>query len=678
MSIHRCGASAPLLLGVMMAGTDALAQPAAPPADSPQPTPAATAEIAGAMALGKRVSATLAAARVIPTVVIATDVWSYVDAISRWTPTLRYPVLLDDGTPAAAENIGRFVRAFGPNAVVMYKIETPAGEPRNGLIASVRIDSAAGRAWGMTKDVTRTDDLVRHWDEIGHVPPGVIVADPKDDAWPAALALSAARGEPILWESLPGNLNGMMQLEDARKLTTMIEIFCASTLHTWDRIGDQLDAVTICANSPVKVHVAETPGEGQRGLTRETVALTDHIGRHHTGPGALRQGRWAWAGQIPGDGPSAAYRAMCAIFLRPSSAWVFDSYTEPGAWQVHDGGATKAALEGAGWTVRLDDAPNATPADWRIAAAKPLDASLIMVTTMGNAGFFELGHGDRCYPGDLPLLERPAMLHFVHSWSLLAPGKADTIGARWLDRGVYAYAGSVQEPMLSAFVPTPLVADRVIAGMPWGAAARVEGGMEWRIAILGDPLITAGQGTGITREDGPLPMDATIDVDSELRSAIRAKEYARSLRLMALLGRDEDAVRLAGAVLREDEQGMTPEAAAYVVGPAFRAADLSLLARAQQRMAGADAKQPRVLDRLWNLARQQINTVDKEQRDRVLDILRSAVREEQSAADGIELTRWIRRYRTRAEAEAFAQTVRPMLKLPREQKELDGALNGRE
>lgn len=620
--------------------------------------------------LGERATATLRAASVIPVVVVADSPWSYLDAISHWTRERRFPVLIDDGSTRAADDIGRFVRAFGPKAVVSYA--SGAAKPATRALTAVRIDTAVGRAWGMEKDVSRTAELVAHWGSVGHVPPGVVVADASQEAWTAAAALSAARGQPIFWTTLDRSVNANMSLERANDVCMRIETFCDEIGLPWAKLGDAIDAVTLCADVPVRFLFAEAPGED--GTVKHMVALTDYVGRHRAG--RAQEGRWGWAGMIHGNAAEASYRAMSAIFLTPRSAWVFDSYTEPGVWQKHDGGEAKKALERAGWSVRLDDAPNATTVQWRGAAARPVDAGLILVTTMGNSTFFDLGRGDRATPGDLPVLDRPAMLHFVHSWSLQTPGREATVGGRWLERGVYAYAGSVQEPFLSAFVPTPLVAERVAGGIPWGAAVRVETMPSWRVAVLGDPLITAGPGSEARIVDEPLPLEGTVDLDSELRSAVRGREFARAMRLMTLLARDTEAARLAAAILRDDEAAMTPDAAAYAVGPAFRAEDLDLLARVQQRMAAEEAKRSRAMDPLWNLARARVASLDSEARGRALDVLRASVRESQLAADGIELTRWLARYKGRPEAEAFAQSIRPKVTQKNDQRALDKAVGG--
>lgn len=656
--------------------------PAAPPVAPPVTPNPTTASEAGSpsstLTLGQRAEATLNAATVLPTVVVVPDVWSYIEAVAHWTPKLRYPVLIDDGSPRSAENIGRFVRAYAPTTVMRWKFE--AAEPlRGGSRDQARVNSAVARAWGVEgteeREVIEIGPVLSRWQDIGHEPTGVILANPLDQAWTAALALSAARGQPIMWMELDRNVNAVLTLDEAKALSSRIEAFCTANALRWAKLGDTIDAVTICANAPSRMLFAISPGEGGKEGERIHFALTDYIGRHL--PARGMEGRWGWAGQIHGDGAEAAYRAMCGLFVRPRSAWVFDSYTEPGVWQAHDGAAAKQALERAGWSVRLDDAPDATDVQWRGGASRPIDPGLILVTTMGNADFFDLGQNNRCYPGDLPMLDRPAMLHFVHSWSLSSPGTARTIGARWFERGVYAYAGSVQEPFLAAFVPTPDVAARVSSGVPWGQAVRVEGGTVWRIAVFGDPLITAGPTSALKRGDGALPLKGARDLDAELKSAVREKDFASALRLMAMLARDEDATRLVGALVGSPDTTLSPEAAAFAIGPAFRTGELGLVISVQQRMAGAEAKEPRATDLVWNMSRAKLNGLEKDARDRTLDALRVSVRAEQIGPDGAELARWLRVYRGRADAAAFAATIEPQLKAARDKRDLSRAVEGR-
>jgi hypothetical protein len=626
-----------------------------------------------ALKLTARTSQTLARARVVPTLVIVEDTASYVDAISKWTRELRYPVLLDDGSPQAADNIGRFVRAFEPTAVVRHKADTPA--LRDPQLIAARVDSAIGRAWGMARPVNVGTDLTDHFRTIGHEPPGIIIANPSDSGWTGALALGAARGQPILWHNtLDRNINATMSLEDARSLQSLTESFCTTNALAWPRLGDTIDAITICANAPIKLHFADPP-PGREIEQPTRFALTDLLGRHMSA--RATEGRWAWAGQVPGDAPAAAYRAMCSLFLSPSRAWVFDSYNEPGIWQTHDGTQARNALTKAGWSVRLDDAPDAGTLQWKGVASRPLDAELIFVTTMGNAGFFDLGRNDRAFPGELPILDRPTILHFVHSWSLSAPAAPNTVGARWLERGVYAYAGSVQEPFLSAFVPTPMVAQRLMAGMPWGAAVRLDEGAVWRIAVLGDPLLTIGGVPRPARAAGDIPLDGSATLDAELREAVQKREFERALRLMTLLARDQDAARLAAAILRDESATLSPEAALYSVLPAFRAQDLDLALSVHQRLSAKEAATTRVGDPLWNLARFEVDRAPPELRERALDVLAVSIRPLQKAQDGVEVTRWLSRHRGRAAAQAMANTLRPDFKAQADLRALDAAIEGR-
>jgi hypothetical protein len=97
----------------------------------------------------------------------------------------------------------------------------------------------------------------------------------------------------------------------------------------------------------------------------------------------------------------------------------------------------------------------------------------------------------------------------------------------------------------------------------------------------------------------------------------------------------------------------------------------------QQRMAGSEAKQPRAADLVWNMSRARMNGLENDARDRVLDALRVAVRPEQVGPDGVELTRWLRQYRGRADAAAFAATIEPQLKAARDKRDLGRAVEGR-
>src|SRR5204862_39496 len=102
---------------------------------------------------------------VIPVVAIVPDAASYVQAISTWSVSGpftaagtgsvgkgRFPVLIDDGSWRAREDIARFVRAFSPAKVVRWAAPAGGGEqagtwsPDPEKRKSI-IESAAASAW---------------------------------------------------------------------------------------------------------------------------------------------------------------------------------------------------------------------------------------------------------------------------------------------------------------------------------------------------------------------------------------------------------------------------------------------------------------------------------------------------------------------------------------------------
>jgi hypothetical protein len=183
--------------------------------------------------------------------------------------------------------------------------------------------------------------------------------------------------------------------------------------------------------------------------------------------------------------------------------------------------------------------------------------------------------------GDIPDLRVPAAVHFVHSFSAAFAADANTVAGRWLANGAFAYVGSVHEPFLNAFVPTPIFARRMFAPMPLGVAARLDNAPPWRVTVIGDPLYTpvgphpSGVGQDAAKRripPGPgLPraLKEAPTLESELRRHLTAKQIEPALRALVELGRDRDALRLARATLEASRQ---PESPAFTVPMAIIAA----------------------------------------------------------------------------------------------------------
>src|SRR5690606_4422265 len=110
--------------------------------------------------------------------------------------------------------------------------------------------------------------------------------DPAHPSRIAAAILAAGRGQPIVWLDAPRGVNRAMDPEQCRGMSDAITAALDAIDIQWDGLGAGIDAITLVAESPVRI-------EGGP----ETLATTDALGRDPDDP----MQRWAWAGQIFGD-----------------------------------------------------------------------------------------------------------------------------------------------------------------------------------------------------------------------------------------------------------------------------------------------------------------------------------------------------------------------------------------
>ena len=579
----------------------------APPAAVPPP-----------LKLGDRVMANDRQMRVTPVVVLVGNRASFIDAIGAWTPTTRFPVLVDDGTPETAEDIGRFVRAFAPERVVRWTSEREDPDRKGAESFKFgpidQLTGAVAKAWD--QDNADVPALIKHWRDGKRPPPGVVIVNPNDTAWAAGVALAAHRGQVILPDiNYPLGIDSALSAAGADGLEELIEGKCRELGLEWSSLADEIDAVTIAANAPAKV----AKGGG------EFLALTDRIGR--PGKGTDLKERWAWCGQVSGDAPRAVYRAMCAIFLQPRAAWLFDGYPDDGPWRVYDMGKAEIVLRGARFDVETLDKPGGSAESWRQRASKPVDAGLVLVNTKGNADFFDLEPG-QAKPADVPILARPAIVHVVHSWSALFPGQRHLLAGRWMERGAYAYIGSVHEPYLSAFIPNETLAKRLLLGAPLGAAVRHDTQHLWKIAVFGDPLMTLQEPMERDAAAG-LPLEDTLDLAGNLRDLLKDERYEEAMRVLVVTGRDADAAKLAGGLLRDKRDRLSPGAAALMVLPLFRAQKPDDLVSAYRLLDAERAARPDLRDALWLTAHGRLRAPKRE----LVDLLRVTLRNDTFGRD---------------------------------------------
>lgn len=696
--LHSLGVLLTLLASAGPVASQPGAEKPAPP--PPQDKPAGTTQPVPQVRLGLRVENVRRRLGVIPTLVIVPDGRSYLAAIRSWTLSSPpapvkdaaadaaapppgaplfgsyFPVLIDDGSWQAREDIARFVRAFQPAAVVRWTSPaTPPGSP----VREADIEQSLSAAWGEPNPAK----LLDRWALLKLKPVGIVAASADDPAWTAALALAAGHGQPIAWVKAPRGVDERFSMEQCDQLAESIEAACARTGYSWDTLGDQLDAVTICLNSPDAIQLP-------KGDSREMLAVTDIIGRARDGG---RKARWAWTGHVFGTEPRAAYAAMCALFLQQRSAWLFDGYEDSPPWSLWDVTPAAEDLRKAGFTCAVDDKGGQGDDDWRrrIAGSAPvlsadpqtppggIAAGLIAVNTKGYPDSFELRPGV-CKTTDVPLLTLPSMVHFVHSWSAHQVGDRRVIAGRFIAGGAYAYAGAVNEPTLQAFVQTPLMVRRLLAGAPWGVAVRLDDAPPWKVTVIGDPLIMLGPMA--TRVTTPLPLTGVLDLTSTMAAALKARHLSAGIADLVLLGRDADAASLIRAILSDKPEEMTPELAAAGVMSVYRSPwpvkggvptdppRHVFIARLVKTMGQSVRATPEVLDALWQGAYPSLASLPQE----TIDVLKLNLRPEQLARDAIDLAQAIRRRDGAPAARTYLSTVRAETTEETWHKQLDEAM----
>ncbi|MFO0856322.1 MAG: hypothetical protein U0640_03065 [Phycisphaerales bacterium] len=604
------------VVGASLLAALACAQaPATSPAGvSPQgakPQQNAPVAMPPALKLGDRIAQAQQKLKVIPDVVIVHDKASFLDALAAWSPSRRFPILIDDGSPQAAEMIGQFVRGFSPTKV--YTWTTGSGEAKKesgaatfASVTEVELRSAVNRAWDFAEDTTAGGFVVGLRDRKS-APPGVVVLDLEDEAWVAGAALAAHRGQPVIVQDLPRAVDGVFNVQQADELNKAIEDAAGGMGLEYSGAGDEVESVTITANCPAKIFTGGA----------DELALSDRIGR--PGKGVEMSDRWAWCGQIFGSAPRAAYVAMSSIFLVPRSAWMFDGYPDEGVWGTYD--LTKAGdeLREHAWQVEVMDKPNQSSRDWRVRASRTVDAGLMMVNTKGNADFFDLETG-QCKPDDVPFLDQPSILHIIHSWSARAPGNRDLLAGRWMERGVYCYIGSVHEPYLQAFLPGSNIVKRVLAGGTLAAAVRHDKRQVWKIAYFGDPLIVLH--SGMTRTNEAMPLTGANDLLGDLREMLKGERFAEGFRTLVMCGKDNELSRLASAIVRDKPTSLTPSSVELAILPMFREQKIDDLFAAYKLLDSVTAKRGDLRDALWLAAYQRLSKPTPE----LAQLLRANVR----------------------------------------------------
>lgn len=403
----------------------------------------------------------------IPTIdrlVLVPNEATFLAAIQKWSLQGRWPILIEDKkyTPM-------FIERFKPAEIIRLpsvKQPLPKGKQLESLIIS-----GLAKAWN-AKDIP---SLKNTWLQLGWEPPGVVISSIKDPALPAAIALAADRGQPLVFiEGNFGKPNDSLNFDQWQKLANIVEKAVQTTGYPYKNLGDSIDTVTLVRQVAVKY---ESPLKQD-----DKLAVTDGLARESTDK------RWAAVGWIYGPSTRSLYQAMCSIFLDFKTAMLYNSYPDEGNWKKYEIASAANQLTSMGLNVEQVRQPEASLEKWQAIASKAWEFDLIFINSRGNPDKFFVGDGDALVK-DIPQLKYPAALHLIHSWSATTPDDKNTVAGRWLDRGVYAYVGSVHEPFLAAFLPPKTIVEGLSAGAPFLIASRLLEAVPWKITTIGDPLM---------------------------------------------------------------------------------------------------------------------------------------------------------------------------------------------
>ena len=404
--------------------------------------------------------------QVVDMVCLVPDLAAFLDVVATWDARHWFPILIDD-----AEYSFKFLREFRPARVVRYPGRSAAVAPGS---AWERAVEAVGKSWD---SADMPDEKVPRGEEVPHalgpLPPGLVVSTPESPTLAAAVALAAGRFQPLLkWET-PRHYAEILTIDEARALALSLETLIASRFPNYPRLGDDCDFVTLASDYPYRYNA--------NGIN----AFDDLILRD-----AATARRWAFAGRITGDLPRSVYQAMCGLFLHPTSALLFNGYTQKDLpWNEYEMDGALARLSPF-LRVSLRNGERASLPGWHQAFDPVNPHGLLLINTSGSPTLFNLDAG----PGqtsDIPESVPTAVL-IIHSFSAESPDDPQTIAGRWLANGAFAYFGSVNEPYLQSFRPPGLVASFLAENLPVVTAVRRTqteiGGQPWRLLYLGDPL----------------------------------------------------------------------------------------------------------------------------------------------------------------------------------------------
>ncbi|MAB84113.1 MAG: hypothetical protein CMJ24_11875 [Phycisphaerae bacterium] len=499
-------------------------------------------------------------------VVLVPDAATFLDELSLWSEERRWPILYEDDFYAPM-----FIRSYEPE--VVFRRASVGKLPKDMESRRALIDRSMANSMRKPDMISSTySDLVV---ERGLKPKGAVFTSLRDPAWPAAVTLATARRQHLIYlDDELGGPSDILSQSDTLDLMRKVHQNLEATGTLFKELDDEIDFLTFCRSMPARADI-DMGQQLPEGLPPQILdgpkAITDVLGRHPDGE------RYAFTGWIVGGQRASLYSAMCSFFLTRTNVWLGDSYQNEPDREAYRMNVTAAMFEHDEYEVELHE--NMTLRNFQDSVTTGLDTDQVYMNSSGNADFFDLGT-DRASPYEVPVLNRPAFLYLIHSWSMKRPDDPETIGGRWLRNGVYAAYGSSHEPLLNGFRPAYEVARRIISNIPLGPSVRLWDGeaplaVSWRINLFGDPMMLSG-GPRISRRtmasvDGHGAENLNETAQKLLEEAVAQpddRRFADVIDMMTLINLDGMASDLWKRAVKEAVAG--PLCAKAALGPLFR------------------------------------------------------------------------------------------------------------